>query len=120
MSALINQVSFIEQIRQRVYTERQGYYSISLNHLLNEIHLACCMLDGKDIKTYKEPDVSKCLIAKGCNNSTRNKISNLFNRRNNNPISHPGSDSRVAWTVEEKEYIDYKTHVANSLEKITE
>lgn len=119
MSLLTKQVSFIEQIRQRVYAERQGHYSISLNHLLNEVHLACCILDGKDIKTYREPDVDRCLTSKGCDNSTKVKISNLFDRRNNNPVSHPGSDSRVAWAVEKTEYGSYKTHVAKTLETIT-
>ena len=119
MKSLTKQVSFIEQIRQRVYTERQEHYSVALNHLLNEVQLACCVLEGKDIKTYKEPDVETYLTAKGLDNSTKTKISNLFNRRNNNPVSHPGSDSRVAWAVEKTEYTDYKTYVAKTLETIT-
>jgi len=119
MSSLIKQVSFIEQIRQRVYSERQSHYSVSLNHLLNEIQLACCILDGKDIKTYKEPEVDAFLTSKGLDNPTKTKISNLFNRRNNNPVSHSGSDSRVAWAVEKTEYLDYKKHVAKTMKIIT-
>jgi len=119
MTSLIKQVSFIEQIRQRVYSERQGHFSIALNHLLNEIQLAYCTLEGKDIKTYKEPDVEAFLILKGIDNPTKTKNSNLFNRRNNNPVSHPGSDSRVAWAVEKAEYIDYKSYVAKTIETIT-
>ncbi|HNV51347.1 MAG TPA: AbiA family abortive infection protein [Tenuifilaceae bacterium] len=120
MKVLTKQVSFIEQIRQRVYTERQGHYSVALNHLLNEVHLACCVLEGKDIKTYKEPNVDTYLTTKGLDNPTRTKISNLFNRRNNNPISHPGSDSRVAWAVEKTEYSDYKINVAKTMETISQ
>ena len=119
MKSLTKQVSLIEQIRQRVYTERQEHYSVALNHLLNEVQLACCVLEGKDIKTYKEPNVETYLTAKGLDNSTKTKISNLFNRRNNNPVSHPGSDSRVAWAVEKTEYADYKSYVAKTLETIT-
>jgi AbiA family abortive infection protein len=119
MKTLTKQVSFIEQIRQRVYTERQGHYSVALNHLLNEVQLAFCVLEGKDIKTYKEPDVDTYLTTKGLDNPTRTKISNLFNRRNNNPVSHSGSDSRVAWAVEKAEYSDYKINVAKTLETIT-
>lgn len=119
MKALAKQVSFIEQIRQRVYTERQGHYSVALNHLLNEVQLACCVMEGKDIKTYKEPDVKVYLTTKGLDNTTRTNISNLFDRRNNNPVSHPGSDSRVAWAVEKTEYLDYKAYVAKTLETIT-
>jgi len=119
MTKLTKQVSFIEQIRQRIYYERQGHYSISLNHLLNEVQLACCILEGKDIKTYKEPDVDLFLTTKSLDNSTKTKISNLFNRRNNNPVSHPGSDSRVAWSVDKNEYYDYKEFVAKTMETIT-
>ena len=119
MTKLTKQVSFIEQIRQRIYSERQGHYSISLNHLLNEVQLACCILEGKDIKTYKETDVDLFLTTKSLDNSTKTKISNLFNRRNNNPVSHPGSDSRVAWSVDKNEYYDYKLYVAKTMELIT-
>jgi AbiA family abortive infection protein len=119
MKSLVKQVSFIEQIRQRIYSERQGHFSISLNHLLNEIQLACYIMEGKDIKTYSEPNVEAFLTLKGLDNPTKTKISNLFNRRNNNPVSHPGSDSRVAWAVDKTEYNDYKTFVAKTMETIT-
>lgn len=119
MKSLIKQISFIEQIRQRVYSERQEHFSVALNHLLNEVQLACCIIEGKDIKTYKEPDVVTFLTSKGLDNFTKTKISNLFNRRNNNPVSHPGSDSRVAWAVEKTEYLDYKSSVAKTIKIIT-
>jgi AbiA family abortive infection protein len=119
MTKLTKQVIFIEQIRQRIYSERQGHYSISLNHLLNEIQLARCIIEGKNIKTYKEPDVEALLTSKGLDNPTKTKISNLFNRRNNNPVSHPGSDSRVAWADDKTEYIEYKCYVAKTIETIT-
>jgi AbiA family abortive infection protein len=120
MNNVTKQVSYIEQVRQRVFTERRKQYSIALNHLLNEIQLLCCTLESKDIKTYKEPDVDAFLTNKGVDNSTKTKISNLFNRRNNNPVSHPGSDSRVAWSVEEDEYTEYKKYVAKAIEKLFE
>ena len=119
LATLTKQVSFIEQIRQRIYSERQGHYSIALNHLLNEIQLACCIIEGKDIKTFSEPAVETFLTSKGVDNPTKTKISNLFNRRNNNPVSHPGSDSRVAWAVDKTEYNEYKTNVAKAFEAIT-
>lgn len=118
LNTITKQVSYIEQVRQRVFTERTKQYSIALNHLLNEIQLLCCTIEGKDIKTYKEPDVNAFLTTKGVDNSTKTQISNLFNRRNNNPVSHPGSDSRVAWSVEELEYDTYKKFVAKAIEKL--
>lgn len=117
---LTKQVSFIEQIRQRVYTERQGHFSIALNHLLNEIQLACCILEARDIKSYDEPATKAFLTTKGIANPIRNKISNLFNRRNSNPISHPGSDTRVAWAVEKEEYMEYRKYVGLAMKAISE
>lgn len=118
MKLLASQVSYVEQIRQRVYAEKKGEFSTSLNHLLNEIQLACCILEDEDIKTYKSSNVKNYLTTKRLDSTTKTKISNLFDRRNNNPISHSGSDSRVAWAVEEKEYLDYKSYVATALNTI--
>ena len=118
MDNVTKQVSYNEQVRLRVFTERRKQYSIALNHLLNEIQLLCCTLEDKDIKTYKEHDVDTFLTNNGVDNLIKTKISNLFDRRNNNPISHPGSDSRVAWSVEEDEYNKYKEYVAKAIEQL--
>lgn len=118
MTIVINQVSYIEQVRQRVYAEMRKQYSIALNHLLNEIQLICCTLESENINKYEAPKLVRFLNEKNVNNSIITQISNLFDRRNNNQISHPGSDSRVAWAVNEDEYNNYKHSVAKAIEYI--
>lgn len=118
LANLFSSISLIEQIRMREYAERTEQYSVALNHLLNEIHLICSILESKDIKKYKSPDVEIFLTSKHVPNFIIIKIKNLFDRRNNNPVSHPGSDTRVAWAVSKSEYHNYKEYVGKTLELI--
>ena len=112
-------INITEQIRLRVYHEKLEDYSIALNHLLNEFHAICRMydIDYKD-KNYNEKNVSKFLGKVKVNSEARTKIRNLFDRRNKNPISHPGSDEVVAWAVTKDEYFDYKKYVRKCLKFI--
>ena len=100
----------IEQIRLRVQCERKGDYSVALNHLLNEIHVICHRLDGRDIneKNYDANHVSEFLTTQRVPHETCIKIRNLFDRRNKNPVSHADP---IAWPVSRDEYIDYHHHV---------
>lgn len=41
----MGQQHIIEQIRLRVFNEKIGSYSVALNHLLNEIHGICMLID---------------------------------------------------------------------------
>jgi len=115
---ILKQISLIEQIRMRNYAERTCQFSVGLNHLLNEFQLLCCSIEGKDIKKYDANKVEVFLRTRGVPNNIRTKINNLFDRRNNNPISHPGSDVRVAWSVSEEEYCKYKTTVNQAISLI--
>ncbi|MBL3656762.1 AbiA family abortive infection protein, partial [Fulvivirga sediminis] len=120
MKQIINYASFVEQIRQRVFAERQNYYSVSLNHLLNEIHFVCYVSEGEkgEIKNYNAGNVEQYLKSIYLDNNTVIQIRNLFDRRNNNPISHAGSDSRIAWGVSKQEYYVYKGYVSKVLDWI--
>lgn len=110
-----NEVSLIEQIRLRAHYERINNYSISLNLLLNEIHLICSLLECKDIKGYEVSDVRTFLIAEGVESIEVTKIATLFDRRNNNPISHSGNNMRIASAITKEEYFGYKNSVDNVL-----
>jgi AbiA family abortive infection protein len=119
---LIEEVSFIEQIRMRAYYEMLGQYSIALNHLLNEIQLACFILDNngtKCVKDYNQLQVNQFLISKKVDNETRSWIEKLFDRRNTNPVAHPGSDIREAKAINENDYFEYKKYVGRALEAVT-
>ena len=111
----------IEQIRLRILNERQHNYSVALNHLLNEIHAIAFQRDPSSKgngNEYNANDVVKFLAAQNTPNDTCIKIRNLFDRRNTNQVSHPGTDSVIAWGVDENEYIEYRTHVGKGLAHI--
>lgn len=115
---LTSEVSLSEQIRMRNFAEKKKVFSVALNHLLNELQLICCLIEEKDIKKYKAPFVKSFLIQKGVSRLSANKIGLLFDRRNNNPISHSGSDVRFAEIVSQEEYFNHKKAVEHVLTKI--
>ena len=114
---LVNMDNVIEQIRLRIFAERKKQYSVALNHLLNEIHAICHRLDNRNIQEskYKEPQVIEFLNLMKVPYETSNKIRNLFDRRNKNPVSHADP---VAWPVSETEYFEYHESVGKCLDCI--
>ncbi|MCU0446823.1 MAG: hypothetical protein MUE85_18130, partial [Microscillaceae bacterium] len=118
---LINkEISLIEQIKFRVFAEKRNEFSVALNHLLNEVQLICYLVENPaiEIKKYDISNVKSYLESKEIETNLCNNISNLFDRRNNNPVSHPGNDTRFAKTVLKDEYFEYKTEVGKVLKKI--
>ena len=110
----------VEQARLRVMSEKVGNYSVALNHLLNEIH-AVCLVEDTSIKNHKEYDVKDVklfLSSRGIPNDISIAIRNLFDRRNNNQISHPGFENIVTWSVDEAEYQQYRSYVADCMKSI--
>jgi AbiA family abortive infection protein len=118
MKTLSEMPDVIEQTRLRVLSEKANSYSVALNHLLNEIHAICIKQEEANKKDYNVNDVVKYLHSKYVPHETCIKIRNLFDRRNSNRISHPGSDSSFAWEVTKEEYLDYYEHVGKCLNLI--
>lgn len=116
----INKPYIIEQIRLRVVNERRENYSVALNHLLNEMHAICFAFDdGKDqAKSYNATAVVSFLQRIKIPHDKCIKIRNLFDRRNNNQVSHPGNDSSVSWGVSKDEYFDYHKCVGDCIQRI--
>jgi len=113
--ALVHTV--IEQIRLRVLCEQKGEYTVALNHLLNEIHAVCWKLNGlkTEEKDYKATNVIDFLDSKNVPHEISQKISNLFDRRNKSPVSHPDP---IAWLVTQEEYHEYRLSVGKCLDCI--
>ena len=101
----------LEQTRLRVLSERRQSYSVALNHLVNEIHAVCIKQENANKKDYDVNKVVKFLHSKTIPNEVCIKIRNMFDRRNSNSVSHPGSDNSIAWEVTHEEYLDYYNHV---------
>ncbi len=117
ISKLTKMTNVIEQIRLRIKCERQEEYSVALNHLLNEIHAICINLDDGSVnkKDYRATDAINFLTSLKVPHETRQKIRNLFDRRNKNPVSHADP---IAWLVVRDEYLDYHNHVGICLRHI--
>jgi AbiA family abortive infection protein len=110
----------VEQIRLRVFNEKIESYSVALNHLLNEIHAIALLRDQQNKKTneYEADDAVNYLIYKGVPHEICIDIRNLFDRRNRNTVSHPGSEQRTTWGVTKEEYFKYLEAVGKCLEII--
>ncbi|WP_373530379.1 AbiA family abortive infection protein [Nostoc sp.] len=118
---LLEDAQIVEQIRLRVFNERIGFYSVALNHLLNEVHAICLLFDPIDPtkkNKYEVDDAVKYLASKWVPHGTCIDICNLFDRRNRNTVSHPGSRENIAWGVTKDEYFKYFDAVNKCLEII--
>jgi len=106
----------IEQICHRVFNENCLSYSVALNHLLNEIHAICYELDSNSNHgDYNANRVVDFLNSSRVSPQISTSIRNLFDRRNVNPISHPGSKQRLVASASQKEYEEYRMQVGNCL-----
>ena len=107
----------IEQIRHRVFNERIASYSVALNHLLNELHGICYQIDGNGNKSkeYDANQVVQFLQAQGISHNICIGVRRLFDRRNTNQVSHPGSANFLAWSVSQSEYWQYHQIVSECL-----
>ena len=105
----------IDQIRLRRLAEQQGEYSVALNHLLNEIHAICRLLDCKKTASYTAREVGKFLRRENLPHETQDQIRNLFDRRNKSTVSHADP---IAWPVSKEEYEGYRDNVGQCLKHL--
>ena len=107
----------IEQIRLRVLCEQKGEYSVALNHLLNEIHAICYVLDGERIllEDFNAHEVRVFLERATVPHQTYSHIVNLFDRRHKSTVSHPDP---LAWAVDKDEYEGYRDNVRECLKHL--
>jgi hypothetical protein len=118
MKKLSEMPDVLEQTRLRILSERNTSYSVALNHLVNEIHAVCIKQEKANKKDYDVNNVVKFLQSQGIRHEICIKIRNLFDRRNSNSVSHPGSDGSLAWEVTKEEYLDYYEYVGQCLDVI--
>lgn len=111
----------IDQIRLRRSAEISGTWSVALNHLLNEIHAICWTLEqpaNKSLKNYDVNEVVNFLNSKKVASDALSSIRNLFDRRNNNLVSHPSTEYGGSWAVSENDYMAYHKSVGQCLERL--
>ncbi|MEM7179593.1 MAG: AbiA family abortive infection protein, partial [Spirochaetota bacterium] len=69
-------------------------------------------------KKYNSTEIQKFLYNMCVENDIRIQIKNLFDRRNINPISHPGGVQDYYKPISKAEYNDYKEKVGNCIKII--
>lgn len=116
MKRLSEMPDVIEQTRLRVLNEKNGSYSVALNHLVNEIQSVCTKQEQANKEDYDVNKVVEFIKKKHIPHETCIKIRNLFDWRNSNSVSHPGSDNKIAWEVTKEEYDDYYQHIGKCLD----
>lgn len=119
-TVIANNTEVIKQMELRVLNELSGDYSVALNHLVNEFQAVCYSLDNKkDQKKYDANSVVSLLEKVNINHEQCIVIRNMFDRRNNNLISHAGEESVRGMAVTEPEYANYKIVVGECLNTLS-
>lgn len=117
----LNNRSTTKQMELRVINENAGDFSVALNHLVNEFQSICENLDPDPKykgKEYNAISVDKFLASHYVSNRLRIKIRNMFDRRNNNLVSHSGNEEVRGSAVSQDEYEMYKTTVGDVLKAL--
>jgi hypothetical protein len=99
----------VKQMELRVINEKRNDYSVSLNHLVNELQSICYLLDinTKQGSSYNAQSVADFIKLHINDHLLLIKIRNMFDRRNNNLISHSGDKEIQGTAVSEAEYFEY-------------
>ncbi|MDQ0228594.1 AbiA family abortive infection protein [Metabacillus niabensis] len=115
---LNNNPLIIKQMELRVLNEMRGDYSVALNHLVNEFQSICYSLNEKDIRNFNANSVEDFLKSASIEHSICIKIRNMFDRRNNNLVSHSGDENVQGTAVTRAEYTIYKEAVSMCLTRL--
>ncbi|MFJ7993295.1 AbiA family abortive infection protein [Peribacillus frigoritolerans] len=117
---LNNNPLIIKQMELRVLNEIRTDFSVALNHLVNEFQSICYLLDARGIKNYKAMSVEEFLKIQSIDHFNCIKIRNMFDRRNNNLVSHSGDEKIQGKAVTKEEYTIYKAAVSSCLKHLEE
>lgn len=114
---LNDSIALTQQIKLRKLNELLLNYNVSFNHLLNEFQ-------SLFERTYFSGQ-SKTALAITSKMATENYkideiqlISNFFERRNQNSISHTNQSEIGVWGVNSVEYTEYKNNISPILSKL--
>lgn len=116
---LINKVNIINQISNRRICEKKCKWTEALNYLTNEFktvcHMCYCNKNGSMTteEKFKASNINEFLISENIPNNITISIINMFDRRNNNGISHT-----VGKEVSQKEYYDFKYSVSRCIKEL--
>ncbi len=110
-------IPLVQQIKQRNINEKLGFYNVCFNHLLNEFQnlFEMIMLNGTQV-TAK--DIRDEMAKDGFTTSEIKFVTEFFDRRNQNSISHTNEQEIGFWGVGQVEYEEYKKNVEPIIRKV--
>lgn len=110
-------IPLMQQIKQRTLNEKIGFYNVCFNHLLNEFQnlFERAFFNGKHVKATQIRD--RMALEKFKINEIK-FISEFFDRRNQNSISHTNQQEIGFGGVSQKEYENYKHQLEPIMKKI--
>ncbi len=112
-----NCIPLVQQIKQRNINEKIGFYNVCFNHLLNEFQnlFEMIVLNGKKV-TAK--DIRDEMAKDGFLTSEIKFVTEFFDRRNQNSISHTNEQEIGFWGVGQEEYEKYKKKAEPIIRKV--
>lgn len=113
---IYNNYTLISQVIMRKTAIQKKNYALALNHLVNEFQLFCFYIDKNNNKNYKDyllPDIKKFLNT-FLSTKENIEISNIFDTRHINQISHSISEENLITSLDKEKYFSYE----NILERI--
>ena len=117
---LIESKYLISQVKNRSFAQKEKNLALATNHLCTEIIELYVLLTNRSRKELKEITALNILewsTLVGCPNADKINIKNLFDRRNNNGISHSALTERPTDGFELDEYMAYLLSVEKLFHK---
>lgn len=116
---LLERPGLAQQVRHTVLAERRGTYNVAFNHLLNILHEWCFTHDdtGDDRHGYNRNNVIRWLEGRAPHDELV-FVMELFDRRNQNAISHPGEEGVEVRPVDHAEYQQWRDRLNRFLEQL--
>jgi hypothetical protein len=106
-----------QQIKLRRLSEATGNYSVSFNHLLNEFQNLFELVYFNS-QQQKAKDIMMKMQEERYSNAEIAFVSDFFERRNQNSISHTNTHDIGLWNVTLLEYDHYKTQLMPIITKV--
>lgn len=110
-------IPLVQQIKLRNINEKIGFYNVCFNHLLNEFQnlFEMVLLGGKQV-TAK--DIRDKMAEDGFLTNEIKFVTEFFDRRNQNSISHTNEQEIGFWGVGQIEYEEYKRNIFPIIRKV--
>lgn len=112
-----NSIAIMQQIKLRRVSERTLNFNVCFNHLLNEFQNLFEQVYFNSVQ-HTAKEITKKMRDEGYTSAEVHFVSDFFERRNNNSISHTNDNIVGLWGVTPEEYLEYKYKILPILASI--